>query len=391
MSTQITGYKHLGKTERLEIEILWGKGHKQADIAKALGRDKGTISREIGRNGLRLRGKPKEKILTKRGGEKDEGRKNRGASRRLYNAAGAEHKKYVRRWLVKYTGKKIREHTEMLAYIVQGLKRHESPDIISGRMRLEEQPFYASKTAIYDFLHSAAGQKYCRYLPSKRYKAKKQGAKKTPREMIPERTDIAERSSCVNERLEYGHFEEDTIVSGKRAHSKAALAVLRERTARYVKISSLPDLKPAGHIQAVIQLASPIQTVKSCTFDNGLENRHHVNLTAARGTQTFFCTPYSAWQKGGVEHQNKQLRDYFPKGSDLAEFSPRYVQSVEDTLNNRPRKSLGYLTPREVMILAKLLPGELPKEMQAHQPEYLLSLVQKPNKKAAGQTDKTLT
>ena len=73
-------------------------------------------------------------------------------------------------------------------------------------------------------------------------------------------------------------------------------------------------------------------------MDNGLENRYHYQL----GMQTYFCDPYASWQKGGVENVNGLIRRYIPKGADISQYSDEYVKMIEDILNHRPRKSLGY-------------------------------------------------
>ena len=86
--------------------------------------------------------------------------------------------------------------------------------------------------------------------------------------------------------------------------------------------------------------------IKSFTLDNGIENQYHEQL----GIKTYFCNPYSAWQKGGVENMIKMVRRFIPKGSDIKNYSPQYLKKVVDILNNKPRKSLDYNTPYEMMI-----------------------------------------
>jgi transposase, IS30 family len=85
------------------------------------------------------------------------------------------------------------------------------------------------------------------------------------------------------------------------------------------------------------------------SFDNGIENTKHYEL----GISTYFCDPYSSWQKGGIENLNKMIRQYIPKGSDIAKYSHRDILKIQTILNNKPRKSLGYQTPLEVMLKNK--------------------------------------
>ena len=141
----------------------------------------------------------------------------------------------------------------------------------------------------------------------------------------------------------YGHYESDSIVSAKKTSSKAGLSVLREKKSKYMRIKKIRSLKPEL-VNRAINLMSDNLMVKSITMDNGIENQWYEEL----GIPTYFCDPYSSWQKGGVEHGNMMIRRYVPKGMDISLCSDEYVSMVEELLNNKPRKSLGYKTPFEV-------------------------------------------
>jgi IS30 family transposase len=297
----------------------------QEDIARILGIVQSTVSREIKRNRrkVRIRG------ATKNGD---------------YQSSVAEQKAYVRRKYAKYQGKKIHENQALEDYIVERLKQRWSPDEISGRMKYEHQPFYASKTAIYEWLYSSYGQKHCFHLYSKRFKQRKQKKNKTAKTMIPNRVSWELRPKGAENKSRYGHYEGDTIVSGKKTGSKAALTVIYERKAKYVDVRKILNLKPAVNNEAILDMKKD-KKVKSFTFDNGLENKHHEQLQVL----TFFCDAYASWQKGGVEAINKMLRWFFPKGCDIGNYSDEYVKMAVDTINGKPRKSLGYKTPIEVM------------------------------------------
>ena len=319
-------YTHIKKEERNEISILVNKGYKLRDIAKALDRDVGTISRELSRNHRKKRGKDGP-----------------------YEPSTANHKAYVRRKYAKCQNKKIRENKEMLSYIENGLKNGLSPDVISGRMVLEQQPFFASKTAIYEYVYSAYGQHLCKYLPSKKYNRKPHNKSYVKKVMIPNRVGIELRNEEINTKSTYGHWEGDTIVSGKQHHTTTALAVLYERKARYIKAENISSLKPDVYNQAVINMSKGIPLFLSCTLDNGIENTHHTDLKTKLNIDTYFCDPYSSWQKPGVENANKLIRRFIPKGANINNYSNRYIQNNINKLNNIPRKSLGYKTPAEVM------------------------------------------
>ena len=311
-----TKHSHIKREERLEISILLDKGYSLRDIAKALKRSVSSISEEIKKNSVNEK----------------------------YDPLKAHNKARLRRRMSKYQGKKINENKELRQYIEKGLKKYWSPDTISGRMKRNKEPFYASKTAIYEYLYSSWGQRYCHYLYSKRYRPRKNGKKKE-KTLIPDRVGIEQRPKKIDLNKEYGHYEGDTIVSGRKTGSKAALSVICERKAKYIDIRKIKRLKPMLNAFAIISMKQGLARVLSMTLDNGIENTGHKLL----GFPTFFCDPYCSYQKGRVEQSNKLIRRFIPKGSDIGEYSKEYVKEVVDILNNTPRKSLGYMTPLEVM------------------------------------------
>lgn len=303
-------------SERSELHILHTKGYSARAIARALGRSPNTIAAEL-----------------KRGSNKDG----------IYEATKADHKAYVRRKYAKYQGKKIQEDHALQSYIVAGLSSGWNPDEISGAMRRTNQPFYASKTAIYEWLHSAWGQQYCALLASKRYRPKRRKQKATERSMIPNRVSVGMRPQGATNRTRYGHWEGNTVVSGKRTGSKVALAVMVERRTRLVRAKLVPNLSPHAFTAAASELLDGTKAL-SLTLDNGIENKQHKGIRDANGVPipAFFCDPYSSWQKGSVENVNKMLRRYLPKGCDLGMFDQSFVDAVCDRLNKKPRKILGY-------------------------------------------------
>lgn len=321
-------YRHLNQADRDRIQALRDVGTKQKNIAKVLGIDSSTISREISRNRRKLRGGKRIK--------------NKNAR---YEAGVAGHKAYVRRKYSKYQGKKINDNDEMRRYIVHRLKLHWGPDEISGRMKKDKEPFYASKTSIYEWLYTSRGSWWCQYLYQKRYIPKRRKGKKVKKTLIPNRIGISQRPSGAENKTRFGHWEGDTAVSSRRSGSKASLSIMYERKAKCVDIRKIPNLKPKSHNLALSEMLKN-KKVLSLTQDNGIENTKHLEL----GIDTYFCDPYSSWQKGGVENAIKMVRRFIPKRSDIADYSDRYVSMVVDILNNKPRKSLNYKTPYEVMV-----------------------------------------
>ena len=329
---KVSCYEHINQLKRDRIQALLNSGHKQSEIARVIKVDKSTISREIKRN----RRKKRCRGWIKEG---------------PYEAFVAEQKAYVRRKYAKYQGKQINENMDLELYIIYGLTHHWSPDEISGRMKKEKRPFYASKTAIYEWLYTAHGCKWYKYLYSKRYYRKRRKGEKAKKALIPNRISIAERPLGSTNRTRYGHFEGDTVVSGKHTKSTAALAVLYERKAKYIDAKKIPSLKPREFNHSIEAMKKNLAQVKSFSLDNGIENQYYEELDVP----TYFCDPYSSWQKGGVENGIKMMRPFLPKGSDINDYSDEYVRQVVEILNNKPRKSLGYKTALEVMVEHNLL------------------------------------
>ena len=309
------------KEERLEIALLREKKHGIRAIARALDRSPGSVSDEIRRNLTRGR----------------------------YDPLRAHAKTRLRRMDAKFQGMKIEGDPALRSYVIAGLRAHWNPDEIAGSMRRERQPFYASKTAIYDWLRSVYGQRHAPLLYSRRYYRKKRRLK-TERVMIPERISIDERFWGATNRTRYGHWEGDTLVSGKKTGGTAAVSVAYERKARLIAAQRIENLKPASHTAALQDMLANKKAL-SITQDNGIENRDHQRL----GVPAFFCDPYSSWQKGGVENANKMIRRYIPKGTDIATISQEYLDQIVSIINNKPRRILKYRTALEVATAAGVL------------------------------------
>jgi IS30 family transposase len=316
--------KKLSKEERYEIHILLQKGYSMRSIARAMNRSPNTISREIRMNSVLGEYIPKK----------------------------AAHKARVRKKYSRFAWKKINENNELRIFIVEKLRCHWSPDEISGYMKKYKFEWCVSKNSIYRWLYSSRGQRYCRYLYSKRYTKKKRGYT-SKRSMIPNRIDISRRSLGAERRSEYGHVEADTIVSGKRG--SGALLVSVDRKSRYVRIQKMVSLSPREMVERMNDVTKQME-VKSITFDNGIENRHHKRI----GVPTFFCEPYSSWQKGSVEHVNKMIRRYIPKGSDISKVSKETIERIQYILNGKPRKILGYRSALEIAKEAGIIKSECP-------------------------------
>jgi IS30 family transposase len=170
---------------------------------------------------------------------------------------------------------------------------------------------------------------------------------------IPNMINISERPAEVEDRAVPGHWEGDVIV-GKNGRS--AIGTLVERKTRYLILLHLPNGQSAEEVEKAMVAATkrlPQTLWKSLTWDQGWEMKHHARISVATDLEIYFCDPASPWQRGSNENTNGLLRQYFPKGTDLSVHSAEHLEFVAAEMNERPRKTLDWDEPREV--LAKLL------------------------------------
>jgi IS30 family transposase len=164
---------------------------------------------------------------------------------------------------------------------------------------------------------------------------------------IPDMTMISERPPEVEDRAVPGHWEGDLIMG---AHNKSAIGTLVERSSRYVILLHLPDGFDADHVRRAMAREIrrlPAELARSITWDQGKEMLQHLRFTIDTGIPIYFCDPHSPWQRGSNENTNGLLRQYFPKGTDLSVHSRAHLNRVARQLNQRPRLTLGDLTPSE--------------------------------------------
>ena len=167
------------------------------------------------------------------------------------------------------------------------------------------------------------------------------------RGQIPNMVMISERPADVDDRAVPGHWEGDLIMG---ANNRSAIGTLVERSTRFVMLLHLPHGRSAEAVRDAMAakiLTLPEALRRSITWDQGKEMLQHAQFTIDTGVPVFFCDPHSPWQRGTNENTNGLLRQYFPKGISLRRFTDADLDAAADSLNNRPRETLGWQTPRE--------------------------------------------
>ena len=259
----------------------------------------------------------------------------------------AQQRTDVRRWL-RRRRRKI-EQPPLKEFVCQGLQKRWSPDQIAGRIRraFPDRPHYhVSRQTIYNWIkrQAARGGDWRPFLRFGRPRRKRPGNAGR----LPGAVSIEGRPKVVDRRERFGDWEGDTLVSRGR---RGGLASLVERKSGFAYLARVEDLKSGTVRRAAEQKLTPLPGLlrRTLTFDNGKEFAEHQQLTAATGMSVYFARPYCAWQRGTNENTNGLVRQYLPKGTDFRDVSHRAVAEIESSLNDRPRKRLGYRTPREVL------------------------------------------
>ena len=152
----------------------------------------------------------------------------------------------------------------------------------------------------------------------------------------------------MDQRKRYGDWESDSVIFSKQ---KIALSVQSERKSKLIRMHKVANKSAAETLNALIKTAKsvPREIFHTITFDNGTEGAKHAEIKRGYGIKTYFCDPFASWQKGGVENANKLIRQYLPRSTDLSKLTDRDIYEIQEKLNNRPRRCLGYQTANEVI------------------------------------------
>ncbi len=370
--------RYLSFAEREEIALLRARGCGVRETARQLGRSPSTISRELRRNAATRSGRLEYRASTAQWHADRRGRRPKSAKL----AVNSKLRCYVQDRLsgaverpdgiamagpeVKWIGRRHGRRKD------RRWAKAWSPEQISKRLRLEfpdDESMRVSHEAIYQSLYVQGRGALRRELTAclrtgRALRVPRARVRGRGKNFITEEVMISERPAEAEDRAVPGHWEGDLILG----FDSSAIGTLVERSTRFTMLLHLPPLAGhdgprvkngpalAGHgAEAVrVVIAETITTLpeqlrRSLTWDQGTEMAQHAKLRIDTGLPVYFCDPRSPWQRGTNENTNGLLRQYFPKGTDLARHSAEDLAAVAATLNSRPRKTLGWRTPAEAL------------------------------------------
>lgn len=313
---------HFTQRERDKLEALKRAGHTQDEIADIIGFHQSTISRELKRSASLIQ----KRYTANTAQQKADERKKIGYSK-------------LSHWY---------DDQELLEHVLIKLRDNKTPDQISGRRKIKELTSVSHQT-IYNYIardKEEGGDLY----KSLRYQGKKYKwigfSKNTNR--IPNRKDISERPVAVGNKERYGDWESDLVVSGRTG--SGAVATFAERLSMYFQAIKIESQSADEMVRASITVFEclPEDMKKTMTHDNGKEICNHEQITKELGIDIYCARPYKSCDRGLNEWMNRELRRFFPKGTDFSKVTQEEIDYAVNWLNNCPRKSLNYRTPKEV-------------------------------------------
>jgi len=318
--------------EREEIACLRAAGTGVRAIARVLGRDPSTISRELRRN-CGHRGVYRASTAQQRADE------NARAGGRARPA-------------------KLATNLRLRREVQTRLEEHHSPEQIARRLRQDypdEPEMWVSHETIYESIYiqgrGALRRELARCLRTGRAlrRPQRQADARRSRDRITDMVLISERPPEIADRAVPGHWEGDLVMG---AANQSAIGTLVERSTRFLILLHLSGDHGALAVQRAMidaMVGMPDFLRRTLTWDQGIEMANHAQIADATGLEIYFCDPASPWQRGTNENTNGLLRQYFPKGTDLSFWGPGLLQNVATEMNNRPRKTLNWRTPAEAL------------------------------------------
>jgi IS30 family transposase len=228
-----------------------------------------------------------------------------------------------------------------------------SPEQVAQRLRLEfpdDPSMWVSHETIYQSLfvqgRGELRRELVRALRSGQVRRRPQGRLR-PSGQLPDIVTISERPAEVADRAVPGHWEGDLICG---SHNRSAVGTLVERSTRYVMLLHLPNGHEAIQVERAMKEAigiMPAELFKTLTWDRGKEMARHKEIKVDTGVQVYFCDPHAPWQRGSNENTNRLLRQFLPRGTDLTQHSRADLSQIARLMNDRPRKTLGFMKPSE--------------------------------------------
>ena len=303
-------YKHLSQAERYQIHALMKAGHDQSQIAKLLDRHKSTISRELSRNTGSRGYRPKQACEM----SADRAQHSRNAPT-------------VEPW--------VREAACALLCIQW------SPEQIASQLPISHETVYQ-----HVYADKAQGGTLWKHLRCQKQKRKRYASGRDRRGQIPNRRPLSERPLHIEARRQVGHWECDTVIG---ASHKGAVVTMVERKSGYAVMAKVEKKTSELVSSAIVDKLQPLAArVKTLTFDNGKEFAGHAYIDQQLQSTAYFARPFASWERGSNENLNGLLRQYVPKKRAMSTVSDEEIRMIQNRLNNRPRKRLGFKTPAEV-------------------------------------------
>jgi IS30 family transposase len=368
--------RYLSFAQREEIAILRARGCGVREIARQLGRSPSTISRELRRNAATRGGGLEYRASTAQWHADRRGRRPKPAKLAVNGAL----RRYVQDRLSgavkRPDGEAVNGHDVAWVGRRHGRRKDRrwarswSPAQIANRLRLDfpdDESMRVSHEAIYQSLYvqgrGALRRELTACLRTGRALRVPRARTRRGKSFVTDQVLISQRPAEAEDRAVPGHWEGDLILG----LGSSAIGTLVERTTRFVMLLHLPPMNGqgprakngpalAGHGAEAVRdaiantiITLPEQLRRSLTWDQGTEMAHHAQLRIQTGLPVYFCDPRSPWQRATNENTNGLLRQYFPKGTDLARHSVGDLAAVAATLNTRPRKTLGWKTPAEAL------------------------------------------
>jgi IS30 family transposase len=323
---QARKYEQLKPEERVALASMKVLGASVRSMAAALGRSPSTVSREVRRNSCPEVGYTSDRAMALHALRRTAARRARKLETGSVN------------WLVVTTLLHWKWSPEQIAATLKRVFPSERERQVS------HETIY---TAIYAHPKGELRRELVALLRRRHGKRMPRSRGQDRRGQIPDMVSIHVRPPEVNDRVMPGHWEGDLI---KGAGNKSAVGVLVERASRLVLLAKMSDASAESALAAfTVKLRSIAEPMRvSLTYDQGKEMARHAELAARTGIRVYFCDPHSPWQRPTCENTNGLLRQYMPKGTDLSVYTQDELDAIADSMNTRPRQTLGWDTPMQV-------------------------------------------